>query len=96
MARDRRVTRQRIQSLVDSLLTMELVDRRENARNRRSPLIELTAKGRRTIQSMRKREGQFINTSVSEKRLSTAASVLKEVRSSLEEGPAVDQKAVAK
>jgi DNA-binding MarR family transcriptional regulator len=84
MARARKVTRQRIQSLVDSLLAAELVARRDNPENRRSPLVTLTVHGRQTIQQMRRREGQFFNSTLPAERLKGAASVLQEVRSSLE------------
>ncbi|MGD8418779.1 MAG: MarR family winged helix-turn-helix transcriptional regulator [Pseudomonadales bacterium] len=87
MARARRVTRQRIQSLVDNLLAMSLVARRDNPESRRSPLVMLTPAGRRTIRQMRRREGRFIRTAVSDRRLAGAVSVLREVRDSLEKEP---------
>jgi DNA-binding MarR family transcriptional regulator len=87
MARARRVTRQRIQSLVDNLLAMSLVARRDNPESRRSPLVTLTPAGRRTIRQMRRREGRFIRTAVSDRRLAGAVSVLREVRDSLEKEP---------
>jgi DNA-binding MarR family transcriptional regulator len=86
MARARRVSRQRIQSLVDGLLTMDLVARRDNPESRRSPLVTLTSEGRRTIQQMRRREGRFIGTEVTEGNLVKAAAVLRDVRASLEQG----------
>lgn len=86
IARARRVTRQRIQSLVDGLLGMSLVERRDNPQSRRSPLVTLTPAGRRTIEQMRRREGRFISTDVSERNLLKTATVLREVRESLENG----------
>jgi len=91
MARARRVTRQRIQSLVDNLLAIGLVVRRENPESRRSPLVTLTTEGRRTIRQMRRREGRFISTAVAESSLAKAVSVLREVRTSLERGTGTDQ-----
>jgi len=90
MARARRVTRQRIQSLVDSLLAQNLAARRDNPQSRRSPLITLTAEGRRTILQMRRREGRFISTAVSNRKLIGAATVLRTVRDSLEKGFAAE------
>jgi DNA-binding MarR family transcriptional regulator len=86
MARARRVTRQRIQSVVDNLMAVRLVTRRDNPESRRSPLVTLTAQGRRTIQEMRRREGRFIRTATKERDLAKAAAVLREVRASLESG----------
>jgi DNA-binding MarR family transcriptional regulator len=91
MARARRVTRQRIQSLVDGLLGMSLVDRRDNPQSRRSPLVTLTPKGRRTIEQMRRREGRFISTAATEEDLATAARALREVRESLESVSGAEQ-----
>ncbi|MEQ8860977.1 MAG: helix-turn-helix domain-containing protein [Pseudomonadales bacterium] len=56
LARDRRVTRQRIQALVNELLENKLVARRDNPASRRSPLIEVAAAGRRTLAAMQARE----------------------------------------
>lgn len=88
IARARRVTRQRIQSVVDNLMAMDLVTRRENPESRRSPLVTLTTQGSRTIRQMRRREGRFIRTAVNEQDLAKAASVLSDVRASLEAGAA--------
>jgi DNA-binding MarR family transcriptional regulator len=85
MARDRRVSRQRIQTLVDALLEMRLVERRANPASRRSPLIALTAEGRSTIRKMRRREGQHMRTAVPDADLGAAAAVLRGVRESLEQ-----------
>jgi DNA-binding MarR family transcriptional regulator len=56
VARRRGVTRQHVQALVNPLLERRLVRARDNPAHRRSPLIELTAAGRRTIERMRRRE----------------------------------------
>jgi len=90
MARSRKVTRQRIQSLVDSLLAADLVARRDNPGNRRSPLVTLTTHGQQTIQQMRRREGRFYSSTLPAERLRSAALVLEEVRSSLEKSEAAD------
>ena len=51
---------------------------RDNPESRRSPLVNLTPEGRRTIQQMRRREGRFISTVVTDGSLAKAASVLRE------------------
>ncbi len=88
IARARRVTRQRIQSLVDALLDLALVARRDNPASRRSPLVTLTPAGRQTITAMRRREGTVMRPDVSAAELSRATGVLRSIRGSLENGPA--------
>lgn len=84
MARARRVTRQRMQTLVNGLLDLDLVARLENPQSRRSSLITPTTLGRDTMLKMRRREGQFFQTQVADGRLQTAVTVLRDVRQTLE------------
>ena len=84
MARERRVTRQRIQSLVDSLRSQHLVAAEPNPASRRSPLIALTDAGFDTIKRMRRDEGRWMATDISEADLLSAATTLTELRHVLE------------
>ena len=86
IARERRVTRQRIQTLVNSLRELELVEPKDNPASRRSPLITLTEAGRATIADMRRLEGRQMRLSVSDQKLQEAAETLSKVRISLEKG----------
>ena len=56
IARLKRVSRQNIQVIVDALLAADLVSLAENPAHRRSPLIQLTNRGRETFRGMRRRE----------------------------------------
>ena len=56
VARSKSVTRQHIQSLVDQLLEVGLAAAVPNPDHKRSPLIELTAKGHRSFEDMQRRE----------------------------------------
>ena len=58
IARDRRVSRQRIQVMVNHLLEQDLVTHRSNPANRRSHLIVLTRSGAAAIKRMRDREAE--------------------------------------
>lgn len=94
IARLRRVTRQRIQTLANQLLDLGLVEVIENPATKRSPLIALTLKGKQQIDSMRRRETELVGAiTTSESRLRTATRVLQEVRAGLEEADGVVTKA---
>jgi DNA-binding MarR family transcriptional regulator len=84
IARARRVTRQRIQTLVNPLLGMELAESISNPASKRSPLIRLTKTGAQTILEMRRREGREMQVAVSETRILQASQTLAELRSALE------------
>jgi DNA-binding MarR family transcriptional regulator len=84
LARARRVTRQRIQTLVNPLLGMELAESISNPASKRSPLIRLTKTGAQTILEMRRREGREMQVAVSETRILQASQTLAELRSALE------------
>ena len=85
MARARRVSRQRIQSLVNALGEQQLIEAQANPRSKRSQLIAVTDKGRQTIEGMRREEGEFFNVSIADERIQETADVLKSVRLSIEE-----------
>ncbi len=61
IARRRFVTRQHIQSLVNSLQSARLVAVEPNPAHRRSGLVTLTPAGRRAIEGMQKRETRLWN-----------------------------------
>jgi DNA-binding MarR family transcriptional regulator len=60
MARERPVSRQHIQMLVNELLAAGLVQTSPNPQHRRSSLIELTDEGRRRLKEMRDREAALL------------------------------------
>ncbi len=83
LARARPVSRQHIQTLVNRLLELELCATRPNPAHRGSPLIELTANGRRRFSAMLQREREALGQSrspVSGRRLREATETLAEVR----------------
>jgi DNA-binding MarR family transcriptional regulator len=84
MAKARRVTRQRIQTLVNALAAMRLVEAKDNPASKRSPLIALTPEGARTILEMRRREGAAMKIDISEQKLLEAAQTLAQFRQGLE------------
>ena len=84
VARARRVSRQRIQTLVNPLLERGLVESISNPASKRSPLITLTKTGAKTILEMRRREGQEMHLALSEAQILQAARTLAELRRGLE------------
>ena len=86
MARARRVTRQRIQTLVNSLLEVYQVKSISNPASKRSPLITLSKTGKRTIRDMRRLEGKNISVTISDGNLVQATRVLTQLRLELEGG----------
>lgn len=60
IARDKSVTRQHIQALVNELLDKKLVEVVENPAHRRSSFIRRTARGRKLYAGMRAREARLI------------------------------------
>jgi DNA-binding MarR family transcriptional regulator len=60
LARERPVSRQHIQTLVNDLTAAGLVETIPNPQHRRSPLIGLTDEGRRRLKEMREREASLL------------------------------------
>lgn len=56
IARAKNVSRQHIQALADKLHANQLISMRQNARDRRSPLLVLSEGGERVVERMRERE----------------------------------------
>lgn len=84
IGRDRRVTRQRIQVLVDELRELKLVKSVPNPASKRSPLIALTKAGSKKIHGMQAKEAERLQTRISKTRLAESAKTLAEVRVQLE------------
>ena len=61
IARARKVTRQHIQTVADRLLAGGLILLKENPRDRRSPLLELTDHGEHLYAQMQERELTVLN-----------------------------------
>lgn len=82
MARERRVSRQHIQLLVNELLERELIETRVNPAHKRSSLIARTEVGTSTFDAMRCKEAiilQHISDVVSADELKVARKVLSEI-----------------
>jgi DNA-binding MarR family transcriptional regulator len=60
VARAKSVTRQHIQVLVNQLVAARLVHSKPNPRDKRSPLIALTAEGRKVFRAMSEREATVL------------------------------------
>ena len=84
IARARRVSRQRVQALVNPLADRQLVAAVTNPASRRSPLISLTDAGRNLIREMRVRERRTLDLGVSDQRLRAAERTLRQLRLALE------------
>lgn len=87
IARQRRVSRQHIQILVNPLLTTGAVEKIDNPAHKRSTLIGLTVSGARLISEMRDKERKVLESTgltVSEQEIRQATSVLQFVRHSIE------------
>jgi DNA-binding MarR family transcriptional regulator len=85
VAEARRVTRQRIQSIVNELKEKKLVEAIKNPASQRSPLIQLSRKGTDLINSMHNREATILkDISLSNNQLTTLTRQLRKVRTELE------------
>ena len=60
IARAKSVSRQHIQVIVDALAALRHVAVLANPAHKRSPLVSLTAQGRRTFEQMRRREADLL------------------------------------
>jgi DNA-binding MarR family transcriptional regulator len=88
MARQRPVSRQHIQTLVNPLVDKRLVRLVDNPAHRRSKLVELTAAGQRLVERMGRREAKalgLLSSGLSESRLRSAAATLRALRERFEE-----------
>lgn len=86
IARSRLVSRQHIQTLVNALRRLKLVETRPNPAHRRSSLVELTDDGRRLINRMRNREADRLagaRLTPTRSELLRAARTLRDLRAAL-------------
>ena len=60
LAQERQVSRQHIQVIANELLEADLVRKKRNPAHRRSDLLELTARGRRVMAKIDKREAALL------------------------------------
>jgi len=80
IAREKSVSRQHIQSVVNDLLTLELIEAVENPTHKRSPLIQLTIAGTRLFKSIQNNEAALlkkIEKKYSKQELTIALNTLK-------------------
>jgi DNA-binding MarR family transcriptional regulator len=87
MARARTVSRQHIQVIVNGLRKDGLVANEENPAHRKSPLVRLTAKGKRLLQAAGEREKQLlahVSIGLTAKEINNAADTLQLLRDLLE------------
>ncbi len=83
IARERGVTRQHIQAIVNDLVGAGLLEQRFNPAHRRSPLITLTDRGRRLIDTAIERERDYLADhlgGLDEDRVRAAAATLADLR----------------
>ena len=60
MAREKTVSRQHIQTLVNSLLDADLVQTQDNPAHKRAPLITLTPEGKKLFQKITRQESKVL------------------------------------
>lgn len=87
MARDRSVSRQNVQMLVNELAENGYVEFVDNPAHKRSPFVRLTAAGKKAVEAMNRREEKlFLKTGVgvSDDKMRQAAEILSQVRSFFE------------
>jgi DNA-binding MarR family transcriptional regulator len=87
MARARLQSRQRFQPLINALIEDDLVEAMPNPAHRQSPLMVITAKGRRAVERMRSIEAKGrrdMKIRASARQVAAATAVLHEVRRELE------------
>lgn len=87
MARDRAVSRQNIQTLVNQLAEAGYLEFVENPAHKRSAFIRLTPLGKKAVEAMDRREHKLLSKSgvgVTEKKMHEAAETLRAVRTFFE------------
>lgn len=90
MARSRPVSRQYMQTLVDGLREQGLVELFENPAHKRSPLVQMTTKGKTLLDGMSQRATRVFKrlpSTIPEKELQRTASTLRAVRELFEGKP---------
>lgn len=87
MARERSVSRQNVQMLVNQLADNGYVEFVENPAHKRSPFLRLTASGKKAVEVMNRREDKLFSKTgvgVSDDRMREAAEILHQLRSFFE------------
>jgi len=80
MAREKNVSRQHIQTLVNDLLTLKLVKAQENPAHKRSPLMSMTEQGKKLFTKIIRDEAKVLASMAGEfsgKNISTSIRTLK-------------------
>jgi len=86
IARQKNVSRQHIQTIVDTLRERALVSLQDNPAHRRSPLVTLTRQGRATFKRMHDKEAVFLGSlmkTLDRQQIRTAATVIEQLRDEL-------------
>jgi DNA-binding MarR family transcriptional regulator len=89
IARDKNVTRQHIQQIVNALLEARMIQVSANPRHQASPLMALTPLGKGTFAEIRKREAAALSKVAKRLHnpdLENAAATLKDLTAQLEKG----------
>lgn len=87
MARDRSVSRQHIQMLVNQLAADGYIEFAENPAHKRSALVRLTSRGQKTVELIYRREEKLLSKSgvgVTDAKMREAAETLRGVRAFFE------------
>ncbi|MFN0111333.1 MAG: MarR family winged helix-turn-helix transcriptional regulator [Blastocatellia bacterium] len=87
MARDRAVSRQNVQILVNQLVEEGYAEFVENPAHKRSAFVCLTARGKKIVETMNRREEKLLSANTpgaTDKKMREAAETLRQVRSFFE------------
>jgi len=87
MAREKNVSRQHIQTLVNDLLTLKLVKSQENPAHKRSPLMSMTEQGKKLFMKIIRDEAKVLASMEGEfsgKNISTSIRTLKAIHQYLQ------------
>ena len=87
ISRERSVSRQHVQALINELAAEGYVEFTENPAHKRSPFVQLTALGQKAVNAMNRREQQLhtkLHMDVAESDLLAAAQTLRAVRAVFE------------
>ena len=87
MAREKNVSRQHIQTLVNDLLTLNLVKSHENPAHKRSPFMSMTEQGKKLFMKIIRDEAKVLASMASEfsgKNVSTSIRTLKSMHQYLQ------------
>lgn len=89
IARERTVSRQHIQTVVNDLLALGLVETRDNPAHKRSPLIALTEAGKKLFQKITRKEAKLLEALAGEfdqRAIANSTETLKTIHDYLQSG----------